>query len=264
MARKRITQVLFVLSLILSLTLASCQGGGFSLFATETPTPTLTFTPTATFTPSPTATATATQTPSPTPLPTGSEVQEQADGSLLFIDYDNKYQLTLPSTWLPIPISKDDLAESLDNVAAENPQFAESVEQFKQLDENVVRLVALNGDPAYFKNGTATNLNITTLPDPLMAVMPLSFVTGAMEEAFKQQNVKVLTEGVNTIGNANGVEVQYIDIEQTVSGITLKQRVLFFQSETHLMMITLTTLTEFSEALFAEAEVMGASIELLK
>lgn len=83
-----------VFVLTLSLAGISC---GFSdvanIFATETPTPTQTFTPSPTATPS----ATPTQTPSPTPPPTGVETREGSGGTTVFIDYDNNFQLTLPS-----------------------------------------------------------------------------------------------------------------------------------------------------------------------
>ena len=262
MARKRISQVLFVFSIVLSLTLASCGGGGLSFFATETPTPTQTFTPTATFPPSPTATAT--QTPTPTPLPTGVESQEQADGSVVFVDYDNKYQLTLLSTWVAIPVTKGDLNDAINELASAKPELAEAAEQFKDLDANVIRLVALNGNPDYIKGGGAPNMIITAFPDAVMATMPLSFVTGAMEEGLTQQGFTIITEGVNTIENTNGVEVQYIDLEQTVEGTVITQRILFFQTKEKLIMVTFTTQTEFSEAIFAEAELIGATIELLK
>jgi hypothetical protein len=69
---------------------------------------------------------------------------------------------------------------------------------------------------------------------------------------------------VNEINNAHGVEVQYIDIEQKVKGIQTMQRVIVFQTEGRLCMITVTTLPQFSKDIFAAAETMAASIEVLK
>src|SRR5512139_1309782 len=95
---------------VLVLTILSCQGiGGFNPFATTTPSPTATFTPSPTFTPS--QTPTRTQTPSPVPLPTGVTTEEQSDGSTLFVDYDNQYQLNIPKTWFLIPLSSDDITD---------------------------------------------------------------------------------------------------------------------------------------------------------
>src|SRR6266508_6408975 len=103
MNRNKVVQRFSILIVIVTFAILSCSGVAdiSNLFATETPTPTNTFTPTSTFTPSPTPAPT--QTPSPTPLPTGINIEEQSDGSTLFIDYDNKYQLVLPSDWLIIP-----------------------------------------------------------------------------------------------------------------------------------------------------------------
>jgi hypothetical protein len=97
-----------------------------------------------------------------------------------------------------------------------------------------------------------------------MSSMPLSFVTGALEQEFTKSGLKVLTSGVNEIDNSHGVEVEYIDIEQKISGIKTMQRVIVFQSDGSLCMITITTLPQFSKDIFAAGDAIGASIELLK
>src|SRR5512143_4113517 len=127
--------------MLLTLTVLSCSGVSDipNLFATETPTPTNTFTPSPTFTPS--ATPTATQTPSPTPVPTGIDVQKQADGSIVFIDYDNKFKLTLPNDWLVIPFNKSAYADAMDTLTKDNPQLAAAAQAFKEMDPDMFRLV---------------------------------------------------------------------------------------------------------------------------
>jgi len=118
---------------ILALAGISCGVSNIgNLFATETPTPTNTFTPTPTFTPSPTPTLTSTptNTPTATPVPTGVTSEEQADGSTVFIDFDNKYQLTLPSGWIVIPLDQNDLGNLLNNVSSQHPDFAEAAQAF--------------------------------------------------------------------------------------------------------------------------------------
>jgi hypothetical protein len=70
--------LLFVMLIILA-----CQGGPLaSVFATPTPT----------ITPSPLPTPTPVFTPTPTPIPEGVVQTGQADGSILFTDYDGGYQ----------------------------------------------------------------------------------------------------------------------------------------------------------------------------
>ena len=259
-------QVIVASTLVLALTLPSCSGvSAFpNLFATETPTPTNTFTPTPTPTLTPSPTSTSTSTPSPTPAPTGIGVDQQIDGSTLFTDYDNKYRLMLPDDWLVIPFRKDAFAEAVNKLAKENPQLAAAAEAFQNMDPSMFRLVAINTNAKYLKNRFASNLNITAYGDPILSSMPLSFVTGALEEQFKQSGIKVVTKGVNIIENSRGVDVEYIDTEQTAAGSKIVQRVLVFQTKDKLVMIAITTLPQFSKDVFAEGDIIGGSIELLK
>lgn len=60
------------------------------------------------------------------------------------------------------------------------------------------------------------------------------------------------------------MEVEYIDIEQTITGFKTLQRVIVFQSDDSLCMITITTLPQFSTDVFSAGDVIAASIELLK
>lgn len=249
---------------ILTLAILSCSGASdiTNIFATETPTPTITYTPSPTFTP--TATATATPIPSPTPMPTGVTVEQQGDGSTIFTDYDNRFRLVLPAGWVVIPFNKDDLTEVVSELGSENPQLAEAAESFNNMDPKLFRLVALNSNPDYVEGAFASNLNVTSIPDELMSSMPLAFVTGVLEQSFADSGFTVLTSGVNEIDNSHGVEVEYIDIEQSVNGVKTTQRVIVFQTDGSLGMVTITTLPQFSNELFATSDDVGASIELLK
>lgn len=246
--------------LLLGLTGISCGVSGIPFLATETPTPTATFTPS----PTPTPTSTPTLTPTATPLPTGILIEPQADGSTLFSDFDNKYQLILAEEWIPIPFDQGELGTLVDQLSQDNPKFKDAAEAFKDLDPDVFRLVALNQNPDYLENGGAPNISITALADKVLASMPLSFVTGALEESFAQRGTKVVSTGVNTIANSNGVEVEFLDIEQDASGIKVFQRLVVFQTEDKLILITVTTSENFKAEVFASADEIGASIKLLK
>jgi len=255
--------VLFVS--ILALAGISCGVSDIgSMFATETPTPTSTYTPTPTFTPSPTPTSTPTSTPTATPLPTGVTSDEQVDGTTVFIDYDNKFQLSLPVDWVVIPIDKDTLADSLDQLATENPHLVDSADTFRNMDPNVLRMVALYTDRAYVANGSAPNITLAVLEDPSLASLPLSFITGLMESSFEQQGLTVLTTGVNAVENTNNIEIEYIDLEQNVSGARIQQRAMMFMAGNKLFIMTITTLPQFSEEMFKMGDQIGASIEFLK
>jgi hypothetical protein len=251
MNRNKGIQKFSLLIAVLVLTGLSCQGvAGFNPFATATPTPTLTFTPSPTVTPSPIPSP----TPSPVPLPTGVTTQEQADGSTLFIDYDNQYQLNLPATWLVIPLSSDDIADILKEVSEKNPAFEDTAKLWAQLDPDVIRVVAVNEDKKYISNGYATNITVTAIEEKLLSSMPLDFVTGAMEESLKQQGATLVPNQELAAKNAHGVEIGSFEYQQTTptaSGATVQvhAKALVFQAGNKLIMIQLAVPKQFAKEL---------------
>jgi hypothetical protein len=258
---KRFQSFIFFIT-TLALASLACGVSDLPFITTETPTPTATFTPSPT--PAPSSTPTPTNTPTPTPLPTGVKAEVQTDGTTLFVDYDNKYQLVLPVDWIIIPLDKNDLDIMLDKLEDENPDLASVAEAFKNLDSKVLRMAALNSNRKYVTEGYGSNITIAAIEDKTLSVMPLSFTTGVLEESFKQQGMQVLTKGVNTIENVNGVDVEYLDVEQAVTGKPVQQHVIVFQSGGNLIIITVTTLQEFKDEVFQMGDQMGASIEFLK
>jgi len=261
---KGLLYLLFSVSALAAASLSCGVSDVSNLFATDTPTPTLTFTPTLTSTPSPTATSTPTRTPTSTPLPSGISTEKLSDGSTLFIDYDNRYQMTLPEEWVIIPIAKEDLEVVLEELGREDPDIAQAAQAFKNLDSDVLRMAALNRNAEYLVGGYASNITVTAIDEPVFAVMPLSFITGALEESFTQQGIKVLTTGMNVIENASGAEVEYMDVEQTLSGIRVLQRIVVFQSNEKLILVTISTTQQFKDKIFQMAEQIGSSVELIK
>ena len=257
--------------LLLAITSISCSSVNIPFLATQTPTPTLTYTPsptpTITFTPSPTATATS--TPSPTPLPSGTVIEEQSNGTLLFTDYDNGYQLRFPKDWVAIPLSSEDLASRVDALADSNPAFRDVADLFLQLDPDIIRVIAIHTDPKYIYNGFSTNLAITAIEDKLMAKMPMAFVTGAIEESLKDQGAKLLPMDEPVTTNPSGVEIGRFDFLKrtpTATGANLDVRAitLLFQVNDKIIMVQLTTPKQFGDELLPGLEDLSNSIQLLK
>jgi hypothetical protein len=255
---------------IVALASLSCSTANLgNLFATETPTPTSTYTPTPTFTPSPTPTSTPTRTPTATPLPTGVSTEERADGSTLFIDHDNQYQLEIPDAWIVIPLSSDDIVNILDRLSENNPEFEEIAQSFLQLDPDIIRVIAVNENRKYTTGGFATNLTITAIEDRLMSSMPLDFVSGAVEESLKQQGATLVSEFEPASINANGVEIAGFEFEQTTptsTGARVRARsgVLLFQSDGKLIMVQLTAPQQFAGELLPILEQIRDTIEFVQ
>jgi hypothetical protein len=172
--------------------------------------------------------------------------------------------MTLPEDWVIIPVAKEDLDAVLEQLSSEDPNMARAAEAFKNLDSDVLRMAALNRQPKYLAGGYASNITVTAIQDPVLSAMPLSFITGALEQSFTQQGIKVLTSGVNTIKNANGVEVEYMDVEQTLSGARVLQRIVVFQSNKKLILVTTSTTPQHKDEIFRMAEQIGGSVEFIK
>lgn len=262
--KKNVFRMVVFTSTITLMSLACGMSSLNTYFATETPTPTFTNTPTPTLTPSPTFTSTPTNTPTATPLPSGVTSTEQEDGSTLFVDYDNKYQIILPTGWVVIPIDQEKLVEMVDSVSDEVPELAETVDALKSLDPDTVRGVVLNKDPKFISGGFATNITIASFEDNVLSAMPLSFVTGALEQSFIDSGGKVLTQGVNIIENTHGAEIQYIDVERTLNGLKVVQRMILFQSNKKLLTITITVPSRLKDEILPVSELVGSSVKFLK
>lgn len=242
------------------LTILACQGGPLaSVIATPTPT----------ITPTPLPTSTPTPSPTPTPIPEGVSQTEQADGSILFTDYDNKFQLTLPKGWIVVPVTVEDISEMIDQFAAANPDLSEALEMLKNLDPETIRMVALNEDPRYIQSGFASNLTITAFEDQILSAMPIAFVAGALESTLESNGAKVLTSGANVLESTDDVEIGVIETEQSVmtatgEQVTVYSKYLLFQSAGKLIMIQLTTISEFANELGAVLGDIAETVELLE
>lgn len=262
--KSKILSIISIFFLLLSSLACEMTSPIAAIFATDTPTPTITpsQTPTPTITPTPTFTLT------PTPLPTGVQFETQDDKSIILVDYDNKFQLTIPKGWIAIPMTMDDLSEVFDRAAEANPELAESLTALQNLDSDVIRMVALNEDPKYIQNGFSSNLTITAFEDKLMSTMPLAFVTGMLEGSLEGNGAKVLTSGANITKSADGIEIGIIESEQSVatasgSKVVAYSKYLIFQAGGKVIMLQLATPTQFSEELGTILDEIAKTIKVL-
>lgn len=262
-------RIFFVFAGILALAALSCSGvsGVSKLFATDTPTPTSTFTPSPTVTPSPTSTPTQTPTLTPTPLPTGSSMEDQADGSKLFTDYDNQFQVTLPKGWVILPLSSKDLADILESAADETPELKDMAKALKNLDPDVIRVMAFNKNSKYNASGFATNLIVTAAEDKVMTTMPMDFVMGYLEDYITQQGGQQVSTKSSITTNPNGVEIGTIDYIQTTptavgTKVSVHVKAIVFQAGDKLITVQLTTPKQYAEELSPIMDQIKDSIKL--
>ncbi len=254
---------------ILALAVVSCSGlsNVSNLFATDTPTPTSTFTPSPTVTPSPTAKPTETPSPSPTPIPTGSNVEEQPDGSTLFTDYDNQYQMAIPEDWIVVPLSSKDLAEILNSMSAKNPEIKAMAENLKNMDPDVMRVMAVSVDSKYMQDGASPSLSVMAIEDKVMSSMPMDYVTKALEASIKQQNVKVLSSGNPVVTNPNGVELGSFEYQRAIPSplgtkIPVRYKAVFFRSGDKTILLQLGAPEQFADQFAPAVDQITDSIKV--
>lgn len=260
MFHRRLVFPVFMLGSILSIAILSCSSTADlpNPFASATPTPTATFTPTATPSPTPTPTLT------PTPLPTGVTVHSQSSGTTLVQDWDNHFELTLPRSWVAIPLTKQDLDRLLEQVASQDPEFGKVAQQFKQMDPNIIRLFGLNSDRKYSKGEYPTLVSVTALADPVLSSMPMAFVTAVIED-------KVLVGAKDTTWevkkNANGVEVGIVQGSLKIHAplgttVNTKAKVIAFQVNKKLIMMEFVTPTQFGAEVLPAVDQIIDTIQL--
>jgi hypothetical protein len=262
-------RIIFIFAGILAMAALSCSSISdvSSLFATNTPTPTLTFTPSPTLTPSPTFTPSPTPSPSPTAAPAGSKTEKQADGSTLFTDIDNSYQVSLPKGWTILPLSSEDMAQILQSMSDKNPEFKKIADNFKNLDPDVIRVMALNLDSKYIQSGASPSLSVIAIDNKVMTSMPLDFVMEALEESFKQQGGEALSS--STLTNANGVEMGSFEYIQNVpspmgGNVQVRYKTIIFKAADKMIMVQLGTPKQFADEFLSIMDQIKDSVKLLE
>jgi hypothetical protein len=142
-------------------------------------------------------------------------------------------------------------------------------ETFKQLDPNVIRIMAVNENPEYILNGYSTNLSVIAIEDKIMSSMPLEFVTGALEESLKQGGAQLISNNNPVQANANGVEIGVIDFQQTTptatgSTVQARSKIIFFQTIDKVIMVQLAAPQQFADELWSVLDETSESIELIE
>lgn len=99
------------------------------------------------------------------------------------MDYDNHYQYILPKSWKFTFESQKDLQQTVQASADIDPELANMLEQFKDLDPDIFRLAAMSFDRKYFDTaGTPTILTVNAYEDAVASSMPMAFVTAMIED----------------------------------------------------------------------------------
>ncbi len=266
MRKSRIIPWMPAFTLLMAASLA-CQAGSVTrFFVSPTPSPSNTSLPSATFTLIPTMSP----TPRPTLRPTttikpilGVESRDQADGTTLFVDLDNYYQILFPKYWEPLVLSqKNEMVES-PGASAEYPWLKEYIEDLLTSDADAIRMFSLNTQFKYLNGDFPTFLMIFTETDALVVGAPMAMVTAWVEDNLLDEDTN-LSWDVRT--NSSGVEVGINDgtrrLEEENNYTDIRERVLSFQTADHLIMIEITSPENLADSLVPGMESILDSIQV--
>ena len=112
----------------------------------------------------PTATAIPTKIP-PTPTSaypkTGSDLQENDDGSFMFSDYKAAYSLKLPTAeWLSLRPDSAEYRQAWVSPEASNPVIQQLLKEMEKFDPEIQRLIILDLQKEHYENGFLTYFNV--------------------------------------------------------------------------------------------------------
>jgi hypothetical protein len=213
-------------------------------------------------------TAAPLETPSVTPRPSsGVAVEEQADGSTIFFDFDNGYSVTLPAGWSVVPLNGADLPSVVEAVSNRNPGLPEAPTGcFGDIAPETIRAVSLYPNAEFVTDALAPNIGIVRIDDPLAAKIPMSYVLPNVVSD-REKKGTVTSSEIREI--AGGLQVGVVDVEAdclTPSGATIAtvQRAAVFQAGKVAIALALMAPAEFAEQLLPTADAVIASIQLLQ
>lgn len=231
--------------------------------------PTYTATPLSTETPIPTQTATepppsATHTEIDYPE-TGSDLKENDDGSLTFLDYKAKYSLELPLEWMSLRPDSPEYREAWITEAT-NPVVINILKSLENIDPKIQRLYILDLQKEHYANGFITYTNIA-----------LDHENGrSLEESFADYvlNYPNIYSGVQVISSditktSSGIQVGIVAVEWNPTGYEEKglrayEKTAIFAVQDRILFIIFKTTVDLKEETLPIFDTMIDSFKLLE
>jgi len=229
--------------------------------------------PMSTLPPSSDITFTPTSAPVEEPAPPASSSQstltKQEDGSTLFVDERAGYEITLPAGWLNVRISEQEYLDSFWLQEAANTHIQQALLNVQFEDPNVLRLLALDTQPAHVQNEFVTNIrfvldeqkNISLSSDADLQAIAAGIPASAEVFRFEVTSVKIVT-------SASGIQFGEIDTKSSFTNSTgvevgIYQKRVFFNSKAGTQSIIFTSATNMEESLLPVFDSMLETIKIV-
>jgi len=196
-------------------------------------------------------------------VPTGVKIEKQSDGTTLFVDYDNKYQIVLPSDWAAVSFTEEEFDQAAGQIIASDPNFQQMAEGLKNVDSDAYRLAAFNINRSYMNGTFPSLLTINAFSDSMAGTMPMAFVTAMIEDTVLKDATSTTWEVVD---NANKVEIGIVKGTRKITfpnglSTAVQELVISFQANKKLIVVEIATPGKFGDQILSPVE---ESIDFIK
>jgi hypothetical protein len=208
-------------------------------------------------------------TPTPTPVPTGTNQTTLPDGSVVFSDFDNQYEVTFPEAWTTINLEKDDLDKMMDKVMETNPGMESVVSLVKNMDPEIFRIFAFDFRPEHIIEGTSSSVNILVQNDNTVFRMPLKNLIDMNIAALPSQlpGATLIDSKVTTSGTGLGIGVIELSMpitSTTGKQITLYEKMVLVKVGPRAVLLTFGCPSSLQEVMLPEFNTIIDSFKILK
>lgn len=228
---------------------------------TAQPGPTSTPTPTAAFT------AEAESSAAAGGPAQGTSLSLQDDGTTLFLDDPAGYQVNVPPGWLPLRVTGPEYYDAFSLPIAAEPAVQRALMEMRPLDPQSNRLVILDLQEGHLHQGVVTRAALLWDPDGSLALEDEQGLL-ALAEALSTATPGLAVTGARVSTTSAGIRTGTIlsevpDSNDTGEPVVLFQERVYVNLEAGLLVISLSTESEFKDEAVSRFDSMIESLRIL-
>ena len=216
-----------------------------------------------------TSTPAPTETPTAEPDPTLSQLIEQEDGSLLFVDERAGYQIELPAGWLVMRINEKEYLDAFSLEEAANPHVQQSLLSVQNENPDVLRLFAVDANPDHIKNEFVTEMRLGLNEELDMSLNSDEELQAIASEIPATADIfRFEVTSINIVTSASGMDIGVIEarssfMSPTGSDVTIYQKQVFFNVPAGTQSITLTMVAELKDTFLPVLDEMLETVNIV-
>jgi len=210
----------------------------------------------------------ATETPLPTEAAAdpSSSLTSQADGTILFVDDQAKFQLNVSPGWLPLRIDQQEYYDAFSLPAASAPAVQRALMNIKTLDPQTFRLFIYDLQDGHLINGVITSVNFVWDPEASISLENDAAIKQAADDlAVSIPNLNIDSYSVSTTAGNIPIGVILSNIPgKTFEGtdVVLFQKQIYLNLPAGSLVVSFTTEQSFKDATLPFFDTMIDSMKI--